>query len=347
MYLIQWLTLFFITFFSAPLYSMDVVEKESGFIFSKQNISSDELYYSSTLVKDSEWLGQRQDQIFRPSRNYVSLENYNPVENSENLEIFKSEVAFIANSKKTAAFFNRQKAVDILNLMDEGFSHKVLSAKDANKIYQKAIKGAYNSSNQVLTDKLNRFSDPISESQFNNAQVNLDQLYQTLREKRWCSESNTSCIRSLVTFDSELMDIIENVSSLLMSSSMEIPTNIEVYSELVQQSNSEFQLSSPEIDSIPYSAGNVLIQNGFLSNVLIQYTKVVISVHQYSEGQSLVVIQSVVGLEKDDLDSVQSSLIDARTVLMGQSVWNADEGFSMGLPLLQITMAQKLKKALQ
>ncbi len=330
-----------------PAQALNVQEKESGFIFSSQKMGMNDLFYSAQLISENDWVRTQQSQIFRPTENYASLENYNPVDDNENLEVFQAEVAFLADKNKANDFFMNQESLNILNLMDAGFNHTVITASNVNQTYQNSLSEAYQSALQVLTDKLNRFSDPIDQNQYQNGLSRLDGLYNTLKAKTWCSEPSTSCIQSQVTFDDNLSSLLSTMSSLPMSSMESIPTDIGLYAEVLKTSDLNYGLQSPTLASIPYPAGHSLVQNGFLSNVLIQYTKIVVSVHNYSDSQALIVIQSVIGLEKDDLDAVQSSFLDARTLLMGQSIYNGDEGFTMGLPQLQITMAQKLKSALQ
>lgn len=333
-------------FYSAKLSAQTILRKDLGFVQKNLNIESDEVLFASGLVSEKEWRQSPVEQSLRPTKSYRSLKNYNPVDGSENLEVFRSEAAFVADRYLVESFFNSHSALDILDQMDVGFNHSPLAAEQVNGTFQRSLDEDYESALETLESRRTRLVDPLSETGYQKARQALENQWISNQNTNWCSTPDVECILSQVNFDKNWLGLMQTISALPLQTFADVPITIEQFAEIYVDNDAATASQLPALQSLNRHTERVLVLNGFLANTLIQFTKMVVSVHPYSDSQSLLVIQSAIALEKDDLDKVQTSFLNARTILMGQSIYNRDQGFSMGLPRMQETLAMKLKNAI-
>ncbi len=336
----------YFVFYSPNLLAQTIIRKDLGFVQKDLKIGSDEILLASGLVSEREWSQGYGEKSLRPTKSYRSLKNYNPVDGSENLEVFRFEAAFVADLNKVKSFFNSHSGLEILEQMDVGFSHSPLSAQKVNETFQNELDADYESALETLEYRRNRLVDPLSEEGYKQARQALENQWMSNQEANWCSNPGMECISSQVNFDKNWSGLMQTISALPMQTFSEMPSTIVQFAEIYVDNVASSASQQPAVQHLKRATEGVLVLNGFLANTLIQFTKVVVSVHPYSDSQSLLVVQSAIALEKDDLDKLQSSFLDARTILMGQSIYNRDEGFSMGLPRMQETMVMKLKNTI-
>jgi len=333
-------------FYTSNLMAQEVTRKDLGFVQKDLKIGANEVLAASGLVSEKQWRQSPGGNALRPTEAYRSLKNYNPVDDSENLEVFRSETAFIGDFHLIQSFFNSHSALEILELMDVGFRHHAISTEQVNSSFQSTLAEDYDSALKTLESRRTRLVEPISENAYQKAQQALDSQWKNNQKTIWCPTPNVQCILSQVNFDKNWSNLMETISALPLQTFADVPTTIEHLAEIYIDNNPETASKLPAVQILKRPTERVLVLNGFLANTLIQFTKMVVSVHPYSDSESLIVIQSAIGLEKDDLDKVQNSFLSARTILLGQSIYNREEGFSMGLPRMQETMAMKLKNAI-
>lgn len=328
--------------------AFEKVKKDLGFVFDTVSISPDQIMQSAKLQKEDEWNETGLAEVFRPFPEYKTLKEYNAVDGTENLEVYRGEVAFVTNKAAAQAFFQSKSPLEVLKFVDEGFTHKEYAAASVNGDYKSMNDEAYAGAQNTLELKRDRTKDPISPEEYDAALAALTHQYEVNSEKTWCKDSTTTCIQSKVVLGGKFawVDTIGNAVENTLGRVMDVPTGIEVLSEISDVKAGEANWNANVVENIPYPALQQIVQTGILANAFLQYSKVIVSLHEYSsESQVLIVIQSVAALEKDELDETEKG--NSRKFIMSQSADNRDEGASKGFPRLQYDMAVKLKTAIE
>lgn len=334
----------FLIFTFMPWTSMaqSIEEMSPNFIRQNWSYKSNTIYISSQLWSEVEWLQSPEAFRYEILPGYKSLKDLDPVSGSENLEVFHSETAFLVSRAKVEQFFAKKSHLEILKIMDVGFRHRALESQSANEQYQNNLKTSLDAALNTLGQRAQRSVKPLNNNQYIEAQKNLESQWETNRQVQWCHTAGSQCLTSEVNFSGSWSGLIDTLRALPSDGLLNVPTEIVMLSEIKPL---EPQLAPLAHLEKPAQQGFVV--TGFLANSFLQYSQMVVSVHPVDEKKSLVIIQSTVGLEKDDLDKLETGFLSARSILMGASIYNGDDGFSMGLPRVQQTMAEQLFKSIK
>lgn len=346
----QWFfkSLIYLSFFvGVQAFAFEEVKQEIGFVNSPMNIGSGQIFKSAVLMTEEEWNSDPSSGLFRPTPGYKSLKEYNPIDGGENMEVIATEVAFSVPKGVGLAFFNSKSPLELLQLGDSGFVHSVVDPQIVNSEYAAMNNQMLESARSVLLLKRDREDAPITEEEYQQAMTSLDQLNQVNSQKKWCSSPSDECLKSELVFGGRLQFVIDGIRAApdVFTSRFPIPTQIDIMNEVSKSNVSDPNWNGEYVSGIPYSPILQMVQTGILATNLIQFSKIIVSIHEYSEDRLLVVMQGRMALESDDLDKF--SLFSARSFLMSQAYTNKDEGAARGIPKLQVYMATKLKAAIE
>jgi hypothetical protein len=327
---------------SAPyVWAQSVVQKDLGFIQQNMSVGAQQIFSASGLITESQWRTYPNQSSYRPFAEYRSIKNLNPVDQSENLEIFRAETAFVVNTQSLGQILSQSSGLDLLRQIDSGFRHQSIDPRQANQYYQQRLMEDYQSAMEVMEMRRQRILNPLSESELARATQVLEQQMQINQRVNWCESVEGQCVLSRAVFEGSWAMLMQTISALPMDSIVDVPEHIEQMAEIILFDANQGAATHPVVAGIPYEADTVLLINGFMANALIQFSQIAFSVHPLANNQSLVVIQTTIGMERNDLDKVNTPFLSARTILMGQSIYNGDRGFAMGLPRLQESMARQ------
>lgn len=334
-----------------------VVKMDLGFITNSQIVPEvGQIKSASGLLTEEQFRASPLNTSFRPRPNFVSVKDYDPLDDSENLEVFRSETTFVVSKERAIAYLQASKQINIVQDMGGGFVHNIADTNGINSEYQATLAATYKSATDTQVERRTRATKPISEAEFQAAMGRLNHHTTVASQQVWCGAGKT-CLRSSVDIGEywrkrfqDVAWIIENTPAMpasLKSKAQKLKemSGITMDGE-IYQATPDANGRIPEVQFIPVSPMAVIVQTGFKASTFIQFTKAVVSFHDLQNGQVLVVMQSVVGLEKDDLD-MSIPGVDVRSNMMSQGIMNGDSGLSMGLPRLQEQMAQTFKNQIE
>jgi hypothetical protein len=100
------------------------------------------------------------------------------VDQSENLEIFRAETAFVVNTQSLGQILSQSSGLDLLRQIDSGFRHQSIDPRQANQYYQQRLMEDYQSAMEVMEMRRQRILNPLSESELTQATQVLEQQMQ-------------------------------------------------------------------------------------------------------------------------------------------------------------------------